>query len=85
MPSPAGSVPALSGASATIFSIGIVFLGYWGMYEPTGWRVVDIFVFAFALIGSPVSDSCPGWPRVPSSRTPATRAFALRDICFSRA
>jgi hypothetical protein len=51
MPSPAGSVPALSGASATIFSIGIVFLGYWGMYEPTRWRVVDIFVFAFALIG----------------------------------
>ncbi|MFL9892287.1 hypothetical protein P0D71_31155 [Paraburkholderia sp. RL17-383-BIF-A] len=51
MPSPTGSVPALSAASATIFSIGIVFLGYWGMYEPTGWRVADIFVFASALIG----------------------------------
>ena len=35
MPSPTGSVPALSAASATIFSIGIVFLGYWGLYEPT--------------------------------------------------
>ncbi|EIF34765.1 hypothetical protein BCh11DRAFT_02571 [Burkholderia sp. Ch1-1] len=51
MPSPSGSVPALSSASATIFSIGIVFLGYWGMYEPTAWRVADVFVFVFALIG----------------------------------
>jgi len=44
-------VPALSAASATIFSIGIAFLGYWGMYEPTGWRVADIIVFILALIG----------------------------------
>ncbi|AXE94853.1 hypothetical protein ACTJLC_29155 [Paraburkholderia sp. 22099] len=51
MPSPTGSVPALSAASATIFSIGIVFLGYWGLYEPTGWRAIDVIVFVFALIG----------------------------------
>ena len=51
MPSPTGSVVAISGASATIFSIGIVFLGYWGLYEPTKWRVSDIFVFGFALFG----------------------------------
>ncbi|MFM0493669.1 hypothetical protein PQQ88_09840 [Paraburkholderia caledonica] len=51
MPAPIGSVPALSAASATIFSIGIAFLGYWGMYEPTGWRVVDVIVFILALIG----------------------------------
>lgn len=51
MPTPTGSVPALSAASATIFSIGIVFLGYWGLYEPTHWRVADIVVFAAALIG----------------------------------
>ncbi|WP_087753926.1 hypothetical protein [Paraburkholderia caledonica] len=51
MPAPIGSVPALSAASATIFSIGIAFLGYWGMYEPTGWRVADIIVFILALIG----------------------------------
>jgi hypothetical protein len=44
-------VPALSAASATIFSIGIVFLGYWGLYEPTKWRVADIVVFVCALIG----------------------------------
>ncbi|CAD6528127.1 hypothetical protein LMG28727_02377 [Paraburkholderia kirstenboschensis] len=51
MPAPIGSVPALSAASATIFSIGIAFLGYWGMYEPTGWRAVDVIVFILALIG----------------------------------
>lgn len=51
MPSPTGSVPALSAASATIFSIGIVFLGYWGLYEPTKWRFSDIMVFVFAMIG----------------------------------
>jgi hypothetical protein len=44
-------VPALSAASATIFSIGIAFLGYWGMYEPTTWRVADVIVFVLALIG----------------------------------
>jgi hypothetical protein len=51
MPTPTGSVPALSAASATIFSIGIVFLGYWGLYEPTPWRAVDIVVIVFALGG----------------------------------
>ncbi|WP_027801602.1 hypothetical protein [Paraburkholderia dilworthii] len=51
MPAPIGSVPALSAASATIFSIGIAFLGYWGMHEPTGWRVVDVIVFVLALTG----------------------------------
>ncbi|AFT88254.1 hypothetical protein [Paraburkholderia phenoliruptrix] len=51
MPAPIGSVPALSAASATIFSIGIAFLGYWGMYEPTGWRAADVVVFILALIG----------------------------------
>lgn len=51
MPSPSGSVPALSSASATIFSIGIVFLGYWGMYEPAPWRFADVVVVVIALIG----------------------------------
>src|SRR5438445_880833 len=51
MPSPTGSVPALSAAAATIFSIGIVFLGYWGVHEPTKWHFSDFFVVGFALIG----------------------------------
>ncbi len=51
MPSPTGSVPALSGASATIFSIGIVFLGYWGVHESAKWRFSDVTVVVFAMIG----------------------------------
>ncbi|MBN3845381.1 hypothetical protein G3N58_00850 [Paraburkholderia sp. Ac-20342] len=51
MPTPTGSVPALSAASATVFSIGIVFLGYWGMYEPIPWRAADVVVVVFALLG----------------------------------
>ncbi|NML34395.1 hypothetical protein [Paraburkholderia antibiotica] len=51
MRTPTGSVPALSAASATVFSIGIVFLGYWGMYEPTAWRAADVVVVVLALTG----------------------------------
>jgi quinol-cytochrome oxidoreductase complex cytochrome b subunit len=51
MPVPNGSVAALSSASATIFSIGIAFLGYWGMYDPTKWRAIDVIVFVVALAG----------------------------------
>jgi hypothetical protein len=51
MPSPAGSVVALSSASATTFSIGIVYLGYWGLHEPIPWRFLDGTVVALALMG----------------------------------
>jgi hypothetical protein len=51
MPSPTGSVPALSAAAATIFSIGIVFLGYWGVHEPTQWHFSDVLIVGFALTG----------------------------------
>ncbi|MFM0166230.1 hypothetical protein P0D75_04020 [Paraburkholderia sediminicola] len=51
MPSPTGSVPALSSAAATIFSIGIVFLGYWGVHESAKWRFSDVTVVGFALVG----------------------------------
>ncbi|GAB2899012.1 hypothetical protein GCM10027093_38890 [Paraburkholderia jirisanensis] len=51
MPSPQGSVTALSSASATVFSVGIVFLGYWGVNEASGWRPVDRVVAALALLG----------------------------------
>jgi hypothetical protein len=51
MPSPQGSVVAISSAAATVFSIGIVFLGYWGMHEPGGWNRIDRLIAALALIG----------------------------------
>jgi hypothetical protein len=51
MPSPTGSVVALSSAASTVFSIGIVFLGYWGLHEQVPWRGVDRIVVGLALIG----------------------------------
>ncbi len=51
MPSPQGSVVALSSASATVFSIGIIFLGYWGIHEPTAWRGADRVIAGLALLG----------------------------------
>jgi hypothetical protein len=51
MPSPTGSVVALSSASATTFSIGIVYLGYWGLHEPVPWRFADGLVVLLALAG----------------------------------
>jgi hypothetical protein len=51
MRSPDGSVTALSSASATVFSIGIVFLGYWGVHEASPWRLSDVLIAVFALIG----------------------------------
>jgi hypothetical protein len=48
---PAGSVQALSSAASTVFSIGIVFLGYWGVHEGSHWRSVDFSVAFLALAG----------------------------------
>lgn len=51
MPTPQGSVVALSSASATVFSVGIVFLGYWGVHEPAPWNGRDIVIACCALAG----------------------------------
>lgn len=51
MPIPQGSVPALCTASATMFSIGIIFLGYWGLQEGGQWTLSDKFVAGLALTG----------------------------------
>jgi hypothetical protein len=48
---PAGSVQALSSAASTVFSIGIVFLGYWGVHEGSHWRSIDFSVAVLALAG----------------------------------
>ncbi|MFP6561099.1 hypothetical protein WJ542_22745 [Paraburkholderia sp. B3] len=57
MQSPTGSVVALSSAAATMFSMGMLFLGYWGLHEPSPWhfgeRVVVVVALAgFACLGS---------------------------------
>lgn len=51
MPTPQGSVAALCTASATMFSIGIIFLGYWGLQEGGDWTLADKFVAGLALLG----------------------------------
>lgn len=51
MQPPHGSIVALSSASATIFSIGMLFLGYWGFMEPPPWTIGDFCVVVPALMG----------------------------------
>lgn len=51
MPMPQGSVPALCTASATMFSLGIIFLGYWGLQEGGSWTTTDRLVAGFAIVG----------------------------------
>jgi hypothetical protein len=48
---PTGAVQALSSAASTVFSIGIVFLGYWGLHEGAHWRSIDVSVAFLALAG----------------------------------
>ncbi len=48
---PTGTVVALSSASSTVFSIGMIYLTYWGVHEPTPWRLVDRLVLTIALAG----------------------------------
>jgi hypothetical protein len=73
MPSPTGSVVALSSAASTVFSIGIVFLGYWGVHESSRWAVSHVFVVGFALAGfACASGSFRGWQPARWNPTPAT-------------
>jgi len=51
MQSPTGSVVALSSAASTMFSIGMIALGYWGLHEPSVWRIGDrVVVYANATV-----------------------------------
>lgn len=51
MRAPTGSVPGLCSASATMFAVGMAFLGYWGVYEPVGWSPADYLVVVLAFCG----------------------------------
>jgi hypothetical protein len=83
MRAPVGSIVGLCSASATMFAMGMAFLGYWGVHEPHPWRWHEILVVVLALGGfsmlgavtwiatTPVEDET--LERV----LPARRAFAL--------
>jgi hypothetical protein len=81
MRAPTGSVVGLCSASATMSAMGMAFLGYWGVHEPTPWHAGDILVVCLAflsflalgstilIITSPTED---GSERI----VPARRTFA---------
>ncbi|WP_321787460.1 hypothetical protein [Burkholderia pyrrocinia] len=48
---PTGSVVSLGSAAATMFSIGMLFLGYWGLREALPWRFGGYVVIVPALSG----------------------------------
>ena len=50
MRAPAGSVVGLCSASATMSAMGMAFLGYWGVHEPTPWSARDITVVCLAFL-----------------------------------
>lgn len=56
---PAGTVVALSSASSTVFSIGMIYLSYWGLHEPGPWRIGERIVVAVALGGFACLGSVP--------------------------
>lgn len=68
MQSPTGSVVALSSAASTVFSIGMVFLGYWGITESTAWRLGDVVVAVLALGGFVCLGLVPWFATKPTER-----------------
>jgi hypothetical protein len=88
MPSPQGSVVALSSASATVFSIGIVFLGYWGINEPGGWTRMDRIIAALALLGFallglvPWMATAPVEPETSDAKVRVARRMFIVGVAF---
>jgi hypothetical protein len=86
MPSPQGSVVAISSASATVFSIGIAFLGYWGIIEPGGWTRSDRFIAALALVGFACLGLVPWMATAPvESDTPDAKMRIARHLFLAGA
>lgn len=50
MRAPTGSVVGLCSASATMSAMGMAFLGYWGVHEPTPWHARDVVVVCLAFL-----------------------------------
>lgn len=50
-----------------MFSIGIVFLGYWGIHEGAHWRSIDVSVALLALAGFACLGSVPWLATSPQS------------------
>ncbi|HTJ95467.1 MAG TPA: hypothetical protein VL424_20415 [Pararobbsia sp.] len=79
MQSPTGSVVALSSAASTVFSLGMVFLGYWGIHEPGHWLVREYAVVVLAM-GGFICLGCVPW----LATTPVERADDESNIRVAR-
>ena len=77
---PTGSVVALSSAAATMFSMGMLFLGYWGWHEPLPWRFGDYVVILPALAGFACPSACRFSPRHDEDPDDESRMFVARRV-----
>ena len=91
MQSPQGSVVALSSAAATILSVGMLFLGYWGIMDPPPWTWSDIVVIVFAAVGFvslgmvPLIATAPVEEDRLAKVAPARQAFAVGVLAMASA
>ncbi|AYG63269.1 hypothetical protein QD460_16775 [Rhizobium jaguaris] len=78
MRAPTGSVTGLCSASATMFAVGMAFLGYWGVYEQGPWHTVDYVVLVLALIGFAALGSVPWIVTTPVAEEDAEKVGTAR-------
>lgn len=86
MRAPTGSIVGLCSASATMFAVGMAFLGYWGVHEPLPWHPRDIVVVTLAFTGFAALGAVPWIVTTPVASDadekvpPARRAFGMGMI-----
>lgn len=78
MRAPAGSIVGLCAASATMCAIGMAFLGYWGVHEPSPWHWNEVLVVTLAFIGFAVLAATPWIVTTPVEEESAERVVAAR-------
>jgi len=75
---PTGSVTGLCSASATMFAVGMAFLGYWGVYEQGRWHTIDYLVMVVAIIGFAALGSVPWIVTTPVAEEDADKVVDAR-------
>ena len=75
---PTGSVTGLCSASATMFAVGMAFLGYWGVYEQGRWHPFDYVVMGIAVVGFAVLGSVPWIVTTPVAEEDADKVVVAR-------
>ncbi|AGS25457.1 hypothetical protein [Rhizobium etli] len=78
MRAPSGAVAGLCSASATMFAVGMAFLGYWGLYEAGGWRSADVLIVVLTLVGFAALGSVPWIVTTPVARDGEEKVAAAR-------